>query len=200
MLERMVLIDGIVYDRHELVMVAMQPSSDPIVTVRSSHSEDDETATETSYEVALAPTVDFATWEQTVWALPEFEEWTDTAAGLSEVLGILTDEQAERMSALFPKWKVGTGYAIGDRVQFDSKLYRCVQAHTPQEGWEPVATPALWVRTAAEGNIPEWVQPTGAQDAYIVGDRVRHHGATWESEFDANVWEPGVYGWEEVAS
>lgn len=43
-----------------------------------------------------------------------------------------------------------------------------------------------------------WVQPTGAQDAYQIGDRVTHNGSTWESTAANNVWEPGVFGWVQV--
>lgn len=198
MLDRKVLIDGTVWDHHELVMVTMQPERPEIVTVRSSR-DDDDTQTETAYEIELDGTVDFAKWAEEVWKLPAFEEWTDTAAGLEEVLDILTDEQAETVTTLFPKWKADTEYALNARVQDDSKLYKCVQAHTSQEGWEPHATPALWTRVAKEGEIPEWVQPTGAQDAYSKGDKVRYEGKVYESTVDGNVWEPGVYGWEEVS-
>ena len=40
-----------------------------------------------------------------------------------------------------------------------------------------------------------WVAPTGAHDAYALGDEVTHNGQTWVSDVDANTWEPGVYGW-----
>lgn len=43
--------------------------------------------------------------------------------------------------------------------------------------------------------VAEWVQPTGAQDAYNVGDRVSHNGMVWECTSPSNVYEPGVYGW-----
>ena len=44
----------------------------------------------------------------------------------------------------------------------------------------------------------EWVQPTGAHDAYPQGAVVQHGGKEWVSLTPANVWEPGVYGWTEV--
>ena len=50
--------------------------------------------------------------------------------------------------------------------------------------------------------IPVWSQPTGAQDAYKMGDKVHYpdaDGPVYESTADDNVWEPGVYGWEQVA-
>ena len=45
----------------------------------------------------------------------------------------------------------------------------------------------------------EWVQPQGAHDAYPSGSSVLHNGKVWESLIPANVWEPGVSGWREVA-
>ena len=52
-----------------------------------------------------------------------------------------------------------------------------------------------WREVVEEGGVPAWVQPTGAHDAYMKGDRVSHNGGTWTSTVAANVWEPGVYGW-----
>ena len=45
---------------------------------------------------------------------------------------------------------------------------------------------------------PEWYKPIGAHDAYAKGDKVSHNEQKWVSEYDANVWEPGVFGWKEV--
>ncbi len=110
----------------------------------------------------------------------------------------LDDAQAETVTELFPQWEPDTDYAVGDRRQYDGLLYRCVQAHTSQVGWEPPAVPALWARTSTE-EWPEWIQPTGAHDAYAAGDKVRHNDKHWVSELDANVYEPGVYGWGEFS-
>lgn len=44
---------------------------------------------------------------------------------------------------------------------------------------------------------PEWIQPTGAHNAYAKGAKVSHNGKRWISDVDANTWEPGVYGWTE---
>lgn len=109
----------------------------------------------------------------------------------------LDDEQAEAVTNLFPFWEPDTAYAVGDRRQYDGLLYRCVQAHTSQPDWTPPAVPALWVRTSTE-EWPEWIQPTGAQDAYAKGDKVSHNDKHWTSDVDGNVWEPGVYGWTEA--
>jgi hypothetical protein len=60
--------------------------------------------------------------------------------------------------------------------------------------WEP---PVSWREVVEEG-YPDWVQPTGAHDAYNLGDRVMHNDMAWESTIAANVWEPGVFGWVPV--
>ena len=109
----------------------------------------------------------------------------------------LTDEEALASPALFPLWAVGKEYQADDRVQDENVLYRCVQAHTAQEDWRPADTPALWALVSVE-EWPEWIQPQGAHDAYPVGAKVSHNEKHWISLMDANIYEPGVYGWEEV--
>ena len=113
----------------------------------------------------------------------------------------LSDEDALEAAELFAVWAVGTAYVVDQRLRYGGKLYRCVQGHTSQEGWEPDKTPALWTEVALPGEIPVWKQPTGAQDAYNKGDKVHYpdkDGPVYISIVDANVWEPGVYGWEAV--
>lgn len=112
-------------------------------------------------------------------------------------IGYLDDEHAETVTELFLPWESETEYVVGDRRKYEGLLYRCVQAHTSQVGWEPPNVPALWVRTSVE-EWPEWIQPIGAQDAYHIGDKVTHNELHWISSVDNNVWEPGVYGWEQA--
>lgn len=109
----------------------------------------------------------------------------------------LDDETALTGIELFPMWKPDTAYVLNERVQYEGVLYKCVQAHTSQEDWIPPLTPALWTVVSLE-EWPEWRQPTGAQDAYAAGDKVSHNNDRWISDVDANVWEPGVYGWSAV--
>ena len=111
----------------------------------------------------------------------------------------LSDETALTGVELFPPWSVGKSYATGDRVQHEGTLYKCVQGHTSQADWTPPATPALWTAVSID-EYPAWVQPTGAHDAYSKGDKVTHNGKRWTSDVDNNTWEPGVYGWTEVAA
>ena len=118
---------------------------------------------------------------------------------LIEQLAItLDDATALTGIELFPTWEL-VSYSVGDRVQYNGTLYKCVQAHTAQSDWTPDATPALWVVVSID-EYPEWVQPTGAHDAYAKDSKVTHNGKKWISSYDANVWEPGVYGWEEQSA
>ena len=107
----------------------------------------------------------------------------------------LDDETALTGVELFPMWAIGRAYAAGDRVQHGGILYKCVQAHTSQADWTPDATQALWVVVSIE-EFPEWVQPTGAHDAYNIGDKVSYNEQRYICTTDANVYAPGVYGWD----
>lgn len=203
--DRNVMLDGSVYGHHEVASVEYYVGSYLALQVRSwrdaaakeSAPTEFRTTRILDYEATDTVTIDAAC--ERVMADARFAEYIDPAqSALDDILPTLTDEQAELIPQVFPEWAIGVGYKVGDRVRYDGKLYRCVQAHEAIEGYEPPSVPALWVRTAPEGEIPEWVQPTGAQDAYNKGDKVTHNGKTWESNCDANVWEPGVYGWDEV--
>lgn len=111
----------------------------------------------------------------------------------------LPDEDALDGVELFPAWEIERLCKVDERLRYGGKLYRCVQAHTSQEGWEPGKTPALWTEVAKPGEIPVWRQPTGAQDAYNKGDKVHYpdkDGPVYVSIVDANTWAPDVYGWE----
>lgn len=111
----------------------------------------------------------------------------------------LSDTDALEAIELFPAWKTDTAYEVGIRVRYDGQLYRCEQAHTSQVDWTPDVTKALWTAVAEPGEIPVWVQPTGAQDAYRLGDKVHFPTAddpVYVSIIDYNTYAPNVYGWE----
>ncbi len=114
----------------------------------------------------------------------------------------LPDEDALEAVELFPAWKAETAYAVGERIRYGEKLYRCEQAHTSQAAWIPPETPALWTEVAKPGEIPMWRQPTGAQDAYMTGDKVHYpgkDGPVYMSITDNNTWLPDVFGWEALS-
>lgn len=54
------------------------------------------------------------------------------------------DNTALRMVGFYPEWTTNTAYDAGFKVRHNGKLWRVVQAHTSQDGWQPENTPALW--------------------------------------------------------
>lgn len=110
----------------------------------------------------------------------------------------LVDEDALEAVELFPVWKSGIDYKSNERIRYKEQLYRVVQAHTSQEDWTPDIAPALYTEVAEPGTIPVWKQPTGAQDAYMKGDKVHYpekDDPVYQSTMDYNTYAPDVYGW-----
>lgn len=107
---------------------------------------------------------------------------------------------------LYEPWKANESVEIGDIRYYEGKLYEVAQAHTTQADWTPNTTPALWKEIAPEVTedgeeiIPEFVQPTGAHDAYKVGDKVIFKDNIYESLIDNNAYSPEAYpaGWRIV--
>ena len=112
----------------------------------------------------------------------------------------LADEDALQAVELFPQWVIDHAYAVDERLQYNGVLYRVVQAHTSQVDWTPDITPALFVVVSLD-EWPEFVQPTGAHDAYNKGDKVTFEGKHYISLIDGNVYSPTAYpaGWQEQA-
>lgn len=55
------------------------------------------------------------------------------------------DNTALRMLEFYPAWAPDTDYPASHKVQHGGKLWRCIQGHTSQAGWEPsVETASLW--------------------------------------------------------
>lgn len=116
----------------------------------------------------------------------------------------LDDSDALDAVELFPSWSgEGVQYEKGVRVRYAGDLYRCEQSHASQPDWTPDAVKALWTAVAEPGEIPVWVQPTGAQDAYRLNDKVHFPTASdpvYISVIDYNTYAPNVYGWELYSS
>lgn len=135
--------------------------------------------------------------------LPEFAEYVDERDALiGELAPTLTDEQAQRVPWAYPEWEADAEYAAGDRRCCDGVLYKCLQAHTSQAGWEPANAPSLWARCIQEtpgGDVPAWEQPDST-NPFMTGDRVHFptiDDPIYESTIDNNVWSPADYpqGW-----
>ena len=118
------------------------------------------------------------------------------------------------------EWKQPLGahdaYGIGDIVEYNGKLYKSLingNVWSPDayaDGWEIYTEPSggggggttpTEPETPPE-TIPDFVQPTGAHDAYKKGDKVKYNGKIYESLIDGNVYSPDAYpaGWKEVTA
>jgi hypothetical protein len=98
-------------------------------------------------------------------------------------------------------WVAGQQVYVGELRKYNDVRYVVVQSHVTQADWTPPQVPALFtVKPVPQPgqNYPDWIQPTGAQDAYALGERVHHNNLDWESQYAANVWEPGVFGWIQI--
>lgn len=107
-------------------------------------------------------------------------------------------------------------YRSGEYMLYtDGLIYRCTQdtAYSPTdyaEAWEvynPDATTDPAEPSPEEPDepeqpsIPDFVQPTGPDDAYNTGDKVMFNGSAYESLIDNNVWSPSEYpqGWQLIS-
>lgn len=111
----------------------------------------------------------------------------------------LSDVEILQVPAFVKRWVANSTYETGNRINYNGTLYKCLQDHTAQSDWTPDAAPSLWAKILIPDPdvIPEWVQPDST-NAYAIGDKVTHNGKTWVSTVADNVWEPGVYGWDEL--
>ena len=203
--KRNVLIDDTIYSYHEVVSVTEKKEGERVYINSWITEEDSKSLVKVpkSMSFLIPNSEDSASsviskceeWAKDSGKYPEYVDPAQEA--LDTVLPILTDEQAEQVPDAFPSWAAGVEYSVGYRVKWSEYLWKCVQAHTSQEGWEPDVATSLWSRIGDPADEwPEWIQPTGAHDAYALGSKVSHNGGHWISIYDANVYEPGVYGWE----
>lgn len=95
-------------------------------------------------------------------------------------------------------------YSTGDKVTYKGQKYMSI---IDNNAWSPDAYPAGWKlveESSGDGTTsdgyPEFVQPTGAHDAYSAGDKVLYKGSVYRSLINANTWSPDAYpaGWELV--
>lgn len=111
-------------------------------------------------------------------------------------------DETSQLSALapfvdqFPELPDEGWLEAGNIYRHDDVLYKVIQSHD-RTLYPPHETPALFL-FVSEDEWPAWVQPQGGHDAYQTGDKVTHNSKKWVSTLNANVWEPGVFGWEET--
>lgn len=117
----------------------------------------------------------------------------------------LDDAQRDQLYNRFPSYQPNIQYETGDVFKHENVLYEVVQSHVSQSHWVPSDTPALYkvyrnIDAEEEEIIMDFIQPTGAHDAYGLGDKVYFNGKVYESTIGANVWSPAdnPQGWKEI--
>lgn len=110
-------------------------------------------------------------------------------------LDMATDEQAFQMRYLYLDFDPnGHKYKQNDRFLWseNNKFYKVLQDHTSQSTWLPDNAPSLYVEISDPSvEWPEWKQPTGAHDAYSVGDKVSYNKEHYISQINGNTTVPG---------
>lgn len=112
----------------------------------------------------------------------------------------LTEEQKKELETLARDKAIPENSYAGLQEQIDT-LYQTVSEVTAAiidrvtilEGGEPPAPPE-------PEEWPEYVQPTGAHDAYNTGDKITYNGQHYICKMEGCVWNPSDYpaGWELV--
>ena len=111
---------------------------------------------------------------------------------------LATDDMSLQVPEIYPTWREGIAYTTNTRILYNEVLYKVLLDHTSQADWTPEVAPSLFAKVlTSETEILEWVQPDST-NPYMKGDKVTHNGKVWVSTIDNNIWEPGVYGWEEA--
>lgn len=105
--------------------------------------------------------------------------------------GVLDETTASEHKEIILAWQPNQNVKIGDYRTDNDKLYKCLQAHTTLEGWEPENVPALWKQV--NGN--EWSQPICKEDTYMLGDEAIRNGEWYVSDIDYNAYDPLITGW-----
>lgn len=118
---------------------------------------------------------------------------------IEKTVQALDDKEALENVELYPEWHQAHEYLKDEKIRCHGVLYKVLQNHTSLVNWDPANTPSLYAKVLIPDPsvIPEWEQPSST-NPYMKGDKVKHNGKTWQSAIDNNVWEPGVYGWDEI--
>lgn len=120
---------------------------------------------------------------------------------------IMADEsKMMEFSTLYPTWEellatkktypAKTVFRWGINAAGEPQLWSFISDYQPQEIYTPDQDISHYKKVGVtEDGVSIWTQPLGATDAYMLGDEVSHKGDIWVSDYDNNVWEPGVFGW-----
>lgn len=146
---------------------------------------------------------DYITYDGKVYkVLQSHSSQTDWTPDTAVSLFVLRPKQRADYDEFVQPTGAHDVYSAGDKVTYNGKKYESL---IDNNAWSPEAYPYGWKlveestgdNTSSDG-YPEFVQPTGAHDAYSTGDKVIYNGSVYKSLINANTWSPDAYpaGWE----
>ena len=99
---------------------------------------------------------------------------------LIEVRPTLSDDKAVQYTEMYPYWKSSIAVKVGERYQYEGKLYKVVQEHTTAETWKPDITPALFtiINVMHAGTLTDPI-PASANMEYIKGKYYTQDGTIY---------------------
>lgn len=100
-------------------------------------------------------------------------------------------------AGMFPLWAdcIGKRAEAGSYWRHGDSLYRvnAGQGHAIQADWPPDQAASLFSLAANPADEwPEWIQPTGAHNAYAMGAKVTYQGDRWILDAETSAYAPGV--------
>jgi hypothetical protein len=125
----------------------------------------------------------------------------ETGSQAFEIDSVKIFDAADEYGIKFPELPNKGEVKRGEVYTLNGEVVRIIQSHdrATVSHYNPKDIPALYLFRPVSG-CPEWKQPTGAHDAYNIGDCITYKGTKYESVINANVWSPETYpaGWRKL--
>ena len=200
---------GFLYDEDlKFIKDILVPAQDMMASFQEAELDDDvlDLKRIQGYKITYIDQKPHMSWDEETWNAyqaaqikeTEMEKAQEVFNELAQAytLDMATDEQAYQMRYLYPDFDPnGHEYKQNDRFlrSENNKFYKVLQKHTSQADRTPDTDSSLYVEIPDPSvEWPEWKQPTGAHDAYSIGDKVSYNKEHYTSNINAKTTEPGT--------
>lgn len=201
-------IVGFLYDEDlKFIKDILVPAQDMMASFQHAELDDDvlDLNRIQGYKITYIDQKPHMSWDEDTWNAYVNSKSVETEVEKSQevfnelaqayTLDMATDEQAFQMRYLYPDFDPnGHEYKKDDRFLWseNNKFYKVLQNHTSQSTWLPDNAPSLYVEISDPSvEWPAWKQPTGAHDAYSIGDKVSHNEEHYISQINGSTTVPG---------
>lgn len=185
----------------------MVPAQDMMASMQEAILDDDvlDLKRIQGYKITYIDRQPHMSWDEETWNAYQAAQTKETEMEKAQVvfdelaqtytLDMATDNQAYQMRYLYSDFDPnGHEYKKDDRFLWseNNKFYKVLQNHTSQADWTPDTAVSLYVEIPDPAEEwPEWKQPTGAHDAYSIGDKVSYNKEHYISQINGNTTVPG---------